>query len=307
MVENKWNINYSNTHIIPCKFDYYEPKSLNEAIEILSKYGSDAKILAGGTDLLILIKMGVLKPRCIVNIKKISDLYGIREQGDQLIIGALTKLRTLEKSKVIKENFTALYEAVKSMASVQIRNMATIGGNLCNASPAADTAPPLMVLEAKLRVISIEGEKTIDVREFFLGPRKTILKRNELLKEIMVPVYKDYGYSYMKLGRRNSFTLSIVSVASLVKVEDNVFSDVRIALNSIAPTPIRAFSVEKYLVGRKVAIDSIKAASKLVAKDISPITDIRATAEYRRDMAIVLTYDALKVALKRLGIEFLEG
>ena len=193
------------------------------------------------------------------------------------------------------------------MASWQIRNMATIGGNLCNASPAADTAPPLMVLEAKLRVISIEGERTIDVREFFLGPRKTILKRNELLKEIMVPVYKDYGYSYMKLGRRNSFTLSIVSVASLLKVEDNVFSDVRIALNSIAPTPIRAFSAEKYLVGRKVTIDSIKAASKLVAKDISPITDIRATAEYRRDMAIVLTYDALKVALKRLGIEFLEG
>jgi len=288
------------------QFKYYKPRTLDEALKLLNEL-DEAKVIAGGTDLLIDMRIGRYRPKNIIDINDLNELKYIVDDGDWIRIGALTRLQELIDSEIVREKLPILYEAVYHMASWQIRNMATIGGNLCNASPAADTAPPLMVLEAKLRVISIEGERTIDVREFFSGPRKTVLKRNELLKEIMVPVYKDYGYSYMKLGRRNSFTLSIVSVASLVKVEDNVFSDVRIALNSIAPTPIRAFSVEKYLVGRKVAIDSIKAASKLVAKDISPITDIRATAEYRRDMAIVLTYDALKVALKRLGIEFLEG
>jgi len=288
------------------QFKYYKPRTLDEALKLLNEL-DEAKVIAGGTDLLIDMRIGRYRPKNIIDINDLNELKYIVDDGDWIRIGALTRLQELIDSEIVREKLPILYEAVYHMASWQIRNRGTIGGNLCNASPAADTAPPLMVLEAKLRVISIEGEKTIDVREFFLGPRKTILKRNELLKEIMVPVYKDYGYSYMKLGRRNSFTLSIVSVASLVKVEDNVFSDVRIALNSIAPTPIRAFSVEKYLVGRKVTIDSIKAASKLVAKDISPITDIRATAEYRRDMAIVLTYDALKVALKRLGIEFLEG
>ncbi len=288
------------------QFKYYKPQALDEALKLLNEL-DEARVIAGGTDLLIDMRIGRYRPKNIIDINDLNELKYIVDDGNWIRIGALTRLQELIDSEIVREKLPILYEAVYHMASWQIRNMATIGGNLCNASPAADTAPPLMVLEAKLRVISIEGERTIDVREFFLGPRKTVLKRNELLKEIMVPVYKDYGYSYMKLGRRNSFTLSIVSVASLLKVEDNVFSDVRIALNSIAPTPIRAFSAEKYLVGRKVTIDSIKAASKLVVKDISPITDIRATAEYRRDMAIVLTYDALKVALKRLGIEFLEG
>ena len=288
------------------QFKYYKPQALDEALKLLNEL-DEARVIAGGTDLLIDMRIGRYRPKNIIDINDLNELKYIVDDGDWIRIGALTRLQELIDSEIVREKLPILYEAVYHMASWQIRNMATIGGNLCNASPAADTAPPLMVLEAKLRVINIEGERTIDIREFFLGPRKTVLKRNELLKEIMVPVYKDYGYSYMKLGRRNSFTLSIVSVASLLKVEDNVFSDVRIALNSIAPTPIRAFSAEKYLVGRKVTIDSIKAASKLVVKDISPITDIRATAEYRRDMAIVLTYDALKVALKRLGIEFLEG
>ena len=288
------------------QFKYYKPQTLDEVLKLLNEL-DEAKVIAGGTDLLIDMRIGRYRPKSIIDINDLSELKYIIDDGNRIRIGALTRLQELIYSEIIKEKLPILYEAVYHMASWQIRNMATIGGNLCNASPAADTAPPLMVLEAKLRVINIEGERTIDIREFFLGPRKTLLKGNELLKEIIVPVHKDYGYSYMKLGRRNSFTLSIVSVASLVKVENNIFSDVRIALNSIAPTPIRAVSVEKYLVGRKVTIDSIKAASKLVIKDISPITDIRATAEYRKDMAIILTYDSLKVALKRLGIEFVKG
>ena len=300
MVENKWNINYSNTHIIPCKFDYYEPKSLEEAIEILSKYGSDAKILAGGTDLLILIKMGVLKPRCIVNIKKISDLYGIREQGDQLIIGALTKLRTLEKSKVIKENFTALYEAVKSMASVQIRNMATIGGNLCNASPAADTAPPLMVFNASLKVVGLNGEKIIPITSFFKGPKRTILKHDEILTEIILSCPGNRtGSAFIKIAR-TAMDLAKVNVAvKLVIGEDNVIEDVAVALGSVAPTPIRAFSVEEYLRGKIFSEEIALEASKLVVKDISPITDARSTVEYRRHISKVITYEALVKAFKR--------
>ncbi|RLG82607.1 MAG: xanthine dehydrogenase family protein subunit M [Thermoprotei archaeon] len=291
-------------HSLP-QFKYYKPQTLDEALRLLNEL-DDAKVMAGGTDLLIDMRIGRLRPKNIIDINDLNELRHIVDEGKYIHIGALTRLQELIDSEIVREKLPILYEAIYHMASWQIRNRGTIGGNLCNASPAADTAPPLMVLEAKLRAISIKGERTIDIRDFFIGPRKTLLNKNELLKEIIVPVYKGYGYSYMKLGRRNSFTLSIVSVASLVKIEDNVFSDVRIALNSIAPTPIRAFSVEKYLVGRKVTIDNVKAASKLVVKDISPITDIRATAEYRRDMAIILTFDALGIALKRLGIDFVK-
>ena len=300
MNEVEWNINYSNTHIIPCKYDYYEPKSLNEAIEILSKYGPSAKILAGGTDLLILIKMGVLKPKCIVNIKKISDLNGIREHKDQLIIGALTKLRTLEKSKIIKENFTALYEAVKSMASIQIRNMATVGGNLCNASPAADTAPPLMVFNAFLRIAGPDREKIIPITSFFKGPKRTILNHNEILTEIILSYPSSRtGSAFIKIAR-TAMDLAKANVAvKLVIREDNVVEDVAVALGSVAPTPVRAFSVEKYLHGKIFSEEIALEASKLVVKDISPITDARSTAEYRRYISKVITYEALVKAFRR--------
>ncbi len=196
-----------------------------------------------------------------------------------------------------------LAEAVNQMASWQIRNIATIGGNLCNASPAADTAPPLYVLNAELKLVSVEGERIVPVTKFFHGPRKTELKKNELLAEIIIPVEKDAGASAIKLGRRNAFTLSIVAVATLVKVSDNKFADVRVALNSVAPTPVRAPSIEKALIGKEVSLEAVEEASKLVVNDIKPISDVRASADYRREMSIVLTRDSLLRSLERIGLK----
>jgi len=298
----KLDINRVNTHILP-EFGYLAPATLDELLNTLRRVGGEAKILAGGTDLLVRMKQGVLRPKYLVSLRRVKELRGIEDRGDCVVIKAATRLRDIERSEVIRQYFTALHEAVEWMGSVQIRNMATIGGNLCNASPAADTAPPLMVLGARLRLVSLSGVREVPVEEFFLGPRKTVLGRGELLKEVVIPYVRRAGTSYIKLGRRNAFTLSIVSVATLVRVEDGVFSDVRVALNSVAPKPVRAASVEAALKGRAVSEDVIREAAAEVVKDISPISDVRASAEYRAAMSQVLVKDSILKSLERLGIK----
>ena len=287
------------------RFNYYRVKTLDEALELIDKL-DDFKVIAGGTDLVMDLRIGRYKPRNIVDISNIRELDYIVDEGDKIRIGALTKLQEILESPIVKTKAPVLAEAIYQMASWQIRNIATIGGNLCNASPAADTAPPLMVLEAQLKLASKTGTRTVPITEFFLGPRKTVLKKNELLTEIIIPYEKDVGASMIKLGRRNSFTLSVVAVAALVKVEDNKFKDVRVALNSVAPTPVRAKSVEKSLIGKEVTLENIEEAAKLVVNDISPISDVRASAEYRKEMSIILTRDSLIKSLERIGLR-IEG
>ncbi len=282
------------------EFNYYKASTLGEALELVDKL-EDFKVIAGGTDLLMDLRIGRYKPRNIIDISEIKELNYIVDEGDYVRIGALTRLQEVMESPIIKAKAPVLAEAIYQMASWQIRNIATIGGNLCNASPAADTAPPLMVLEAKLKLVSRDGERIVPVTEFFLGPRKTVLKKNELLAEIIVPYEKDAGMSMIKLGRRTAFTLSIVAVATLVKVENGKFKDVRVALNSVAPKPVRARSVEEALKGKEVSLEVVEEASKLVVNDISPISDVRASAEYRREMSIILTRDSLLKSLERIG------
>jgi len=272
---------------------------LKELLELIDKL-DDYKILAGGTDLLIDMRIKRYEPRNIVDINHVKELEYILVKENKLHIGALTRLQTLIDSKIIFEKTPLLHEAVSSMGSWQIRCLASIGGNLCNASPAADTAPPLLVYNAELVLSSRIGERVVSIHEFFKGPRQTVLNKNELLKEIIVPILENYGYSYIKIGRRNSFTLSIVSVATLLKIENNVFKDVRIALNSIAPIPIRAKSVEEYLINREVSDSVIEDASKRVLYDISPITDIRASADYRRRISIIVVQDSIREAVDYL-------
>ena len=286
-------------------FNYYRVETLDEALELIDKL-DDFKVIAGGTDLVMDLRIGRYKPRNIVDISNIRELDYIVDEGDKIRIGALTKLQEILESPIVKTKAPVLAEAIYQMASWQIRNIATIGGNLCNASPAADTAPPLMVLEAQLKLASKTGTRTVPITEFFLGPRKTVLKKNELLTEIIIPYEKDVGTSMIKLGRRNSFTLSVVAVAALVKVEDNKFKDVRVALNSVAPTPVRAKSVEKSLIDKEVTLENIEEAAKLVVNDISPISDVRASAEYRKEMSIILTRDSLIKSLERIGLR-IEG
>ncbi|MEM1686891.1 MAG: xanthine dehydrogenase family protein subunit M, partial [Zestosphaera sp.] len=205
----------------------------------------------------------------------------------------------------IREKLPVLAEAASMLGSWQIRNMATVGGNLCSASPAADSAPPLLVHEAKIKLTSIEGTREIPITEFFTGPRKTVMYKTELLHEIVVPYDADFAksYSYVKVGRRNSFTLSVVAIAAVLKIRNKRIEDVRIALNAVAPTPVRARSVESFLKGKEVRSDVIEGASELVLNDISPISDVRASAEYRKHISRVLVKDALLKALERAGLE----
>ena len=284
------------------RFNYYRVTSLNEALKLVNEL-EDFKVVAGGTDLVMDLKIKRYIPKNIIDISRVKELDYIVDEGDRIRIGALTRLQEIVDSPIIREKAYVLAEAVNQMASWQIRNIATIGGNLCNASPAADTAPPLYVLNAELKLVSVEGERIVPVTKFFHGPRKTELKKNELLAEIIIPVEKDAGASAIKLGRRNAFTLSIVAVATLVKVSDNKFTDVRVALNSVAPTPVRATSVEKALTGREVSLEAVEEASKLVVNDIKPISDVRASADYRREMSIVLTRDSLLKSLERIGLK----
>jgi len=233
------------------EINYFRASTLEEALELISKL-EGVKVLAGGSDLLIDLKIKRYEVKNVVDISGIKELNYIEDRGDHVAVGAATKLQDIVESPIIAAKAPVLAEAVNEMASWQVRNVATIGGNICNASPAADTAPPLLVLNAKLHLVSLEGEREVPITEFFLGPRKTVLRKGELLKEIVVPYERGAGASFIKLGRRNAFTLSVVAVATLVKVRNGIFDDVRVALNSVAPKPVRATSVEKFLKNREI-------------------------------------------------------
>ena len=293
------NITTRNTRIIPFEYEYYEPRSLKEALELLDRYGDQARILAGGTDLLVKMKARLVEPRFVINIKKIDGLRYIVDDGEQVRIGALTRLRDVENSELVKKYIPALHDAVKSMGSIQIRNMATIGGNLCNASPAADTAPPLLVHNAKVVLSSEGGDRVLPLTEFFKGPGLTVLKPNELLREIIVEK-TNAGSSAFKKVSRVTVDLAIASAAVYVEVEDGFIRNARIALGSVAPKPLRAVKTESLLRGLRIDSREVLNALKTIDEEISPITDVRSTAEYRRYVSKVLVLDALEVAYARL-------
>lgn len=293
------NINKQNTHVIPFRFEYYSPESLGEAVGLLEMYGSEASILAGGTDLLVNMKKRIAEPKRLISIKKIAELDGIVETPEGGRIGAATRLRSIERSQIIRDRFPVLYEAVRLMGSIQIRNMATIGGNICNASPAADSATALLVLDAKADIIGREGGRSVPLSEFFLGPGRTVLKPYELLTSLSIPrPPENSGASFLKIGR-TSMDIATINAATFLKLKEGVAEDCRIALGSVAPIPLRVSRAEDYLRGREINVDVIGEAARIVSEDIKPITDIRATAEYRRDASKALTKDALTIAWER--------
>lgn len=297
-VLNPVNINERNSRIIPFEFEYYEPRTLEEAVDILHELGDEAKVIAGGTDLLVKMKTGQVHPRVVVNIKKIPGLRYIREEGDYIRIGALTTLRDLEKHEVVMRHLPALYDAVKKMASIQVRTVATLAGNLCNASPAADTAPPLLVYDPVIVAVGPSGERQIPLREFFLGPGKTVLKPWEIVKEVVIPKAKS-GYSAFVKISRTSVDIAIASSAVYLDVKEDVISEARIAVGSVAPVPLRAVKTETRLRGLRMGSTEVMIALQGLDEEISPITDVRATAEYRRHVAKVLVWDALHLAYSR--------
>jgi len=287
-------------YTIPEDIEFIIPGDLKETLVLMSKL-SDVKVLAGGTDLVVDLKTGRFKPKYVIYIGGLRELEYIRDIDGALHIGALTTIQEILDSKIIAEKTPLLRAAAEKFAYWQIRNIATIGGNLCNASPAADTAPPLLVYDAIIKAESVRGSRLIPIREFFKGPRQTALEQDELVTEIIIP-YKgleNSSHSYFKIGRRRGHDISLIAIACAVRVERGIISDVRLALNSVAPIPIRALSVEKALIGKKPSIEIIDESSKLVVHDISPIDDVRAPAEYRQYMAKLLTREALLEVLKK--------
>lgn len=278
-------------------FEYFRPELLDEAIFLMRKNGQ-AKILAGGTDLIPKMKRYEISPKAVIDIKRIPDLRKIKCNGDgSLSIGPLVTFSDILDDPVIKESYHILYESAKVLGTAQTRNRATIGGNICNGSPAGDSIPPLICLNAQLRVINQEGERWIPVEHFFEGPQKTCLRSDELLSEIKIPPLRPKTFGiYLKLGARKALEIAIISIGVLITFRDKVeiVDEIRISLGSVAPTPIRCRQSEDILRGRDIRENIIEKASREVQKNINPISDLRGTSEYRYEMAYVLTKKALE-------------
>jgi len=284
---------------------YHRPTHMKEALSLLNTIKGELKIIAGCTDIIPAIRRGkwsFADGLHMVDIKRIKKLNSVTREGDTIRIGAATRLSDIERSPLIREHAPILADAVSEMASLQVRNTGTIGGNLCTASPAADCAPPLLVLDTKVKVKGIYNEKLVPLAEFFIGPGKTILGPKEILAEIQFSVMNSHGKScWIKMGRRNGFTFSVVSVATLIKARDGFFDDVRIALGAVSPTPIRALRAEKHLIGKKVNEQIIDEGAKVVQSEVKPISDVKASAEYRIDMSYILTKRAIVSCLSGRG------
>lgn len=283
-------------------FDYSEPKQLSEAVSVLAGRESDAALLAGGTDLLIMVRAGVIKPKLIVNLKQISGLTGISAENGSVRLGALTSIRSIETSALIRERLPALGEAAGCLGSLQIRHLATIGGNLCRAAPCAETAPPLIAYDAQMRLVGPDGERSIRAGEFFIAPGETSLAQGEVLTEVYVPKSPPRsGAAYLRHSVRPVMDLAVVNVAVFVALDGSrqSITDSRIVLGSVAPTPIRARRAEQALNGQPLLETTLDQAAELAAEESQPITDVRSTEEYRRSMVRLFTRRTLDKAIAR--------
>ena len=279
-------------------FEYLEPNSVEEATSMLEQYGDDARLLAGGTDLLVLMKRRELIPKAVIATKKIPGLRYIDVNHSGVRIGAMTTLKDIEKSSMLAEKCPVLLEAVMTMASVQIRARATVAGNICNASPSADTAPPLLASDSLIKLIGPKGEREIPLDSFFIGPGKTVLKRGEMVAEINIPSPSRSGWAFIKSGR-TSFDLAKLNVAVVLSFNEGSCVNAGIAIGGAASTPLRVPEAEKELINKRLDKKILANAAEIAAGKTSPITDIRSTSGYRRELAKVLLRRALELAIIR--------
>ena len=273
------------------RFEYFEPASLPEACALLARYQGRAQPLAGGTDLLVELKEQLRRADCVVNIKKIPGIDRLSfDAHDGLRMGALVTAREIELASFTREHYASLVQAARDLGSIQVRNRATIVGNVCRASPSADTLPPLIADGAEVTIHGPAGHRTLALEAFFTGPGKTVLRHDELVTAIRVPPPAPRsGKIYIKHGRRKAMELATVGVAVTASEKD-----IRIVLGAVAPTPIRARNAEALLRGQKLEPDLIERAAQAAMEESRPISNVRASAEYRREMVLVLTRRALE-------------
>lgn len=286
-------------------FDLLRPRTLVGVLEMLSAL-QNSQPIAGGTDIIPLFKDVGSKQEYLVDLSLIPELNGVTEETDHVSIGSTTTHSQVLASRVVEARIPALRDACGILGSIQIRNRGTVGGNLCNASPAADTAPPLLVHAAEACIGSLRETRWIHLAAFFAGPKKTVLHRDEVLVGVRVPIPPgSSGSSFQRIGRRAGFCLSIVNCASYLERDEDNVKKARIAVGSVAPTPLLIEKAEGVLNGKKMTEKLIEEAGRVCAESVNPIDDVRGSAEYRRDMTAVLAKRTLREAWKRSGGEML--
>jgi aerobic carbon-monoxide dehydrogenase medium subunit len=279
-------------------FHYLQARSMEEALSLISKYGDEAKIVAGGTDLLLKMKNGEIAPTHLVDIKGLPELDSIEHKNDSIDIGALTRLNSLVQSPLPREGLDIISRAAETVGSYQIRNRATIGGNICNASPSADMVPALLCLDASVSIARPEATRTLPLEHFFIGPGKTVLSHQEILSGINIPKPRGrLSAVYLKHSVRNALDLAIVGVAVKIERDRGGSLTIRIALGGVAPTPVRAKRTENFLMREGLDTKHIREALEIVADELSPISDVRASAEYRVAMVQLLVKRGLGLCI----------
>ncbi len=285
------------------QFTYLVPRSLDEAISFHEAHGERAKYVAGGTDVLVKIKEGKILPDYLISLKHIlgQDRPLLNQETGELYIGSFVTHRMIEKSAIVRIHYPILHDAIRNIGSVQIRNVATIGGNLVNAVPSADGAIPLITLDSTANIQGPKGERSVDLARFFLGPGLCDLDRSEILIEIVVPpLLPRTGSAYIKFGRREAMELPMLGVGVLLSLDEGSVTCVkaRICLGVAAPTPIRALEAEAFLIGKSIDGGTLEEAGKIAAKESRVRDSIRGVAWYRREMVGVL--------VKRMGLKCME-
>ena len=285
------------------QFAYSEPATLGEAVAALASGGEHARVLAGGTDLIVDMKIGRLPTSAVVNIKRIPGLSGIDDLGEATRIGALTKVTAIEESSLVQERHPALVDASSILASPPVRALATIGGNVGRASPASDLGPALIVSGASARIRGTSGEREELVESLYVGPGQTSLASSDIITDFIIPSPPEgFGSSHVKLGKRGGGTdIAMAGTAASVVIGDGVFCQCKIALASLGPIPFRASGAEAALLGQAPTEDTLQAAADAAVRDASPIGDVRASASYRATLARVLTLRALRAAVASAG------
>ena len=290
-----------NTRILTREFDYHRPGSLAEAFELLAEYGDTAKVIAGGTDVVPQLKYEKIAPNHLVTLMKISGLSDINEGNGGLSIGACARLVDVKQACSRDPGYAALYDAMRSIGKVQVMNMGTLGGNLCTASPAADSVPPLLVMNGRVTLASREGSRTLNIEEFVSGPYTSAMAADEIMTEIHIPAGQDHGGSaFLKIARVAADISKLSCAVALQRDADRCVA-CRIALGAVAPLPLRIKGAEELLAGRQMDAALLAEAAARVSTEIRPISDVRSTETYRRQVAAVIFKDVFNMAWERAG------
>jgi carbon-monoxide dehydrogenase medium subunit len=280
--------------MIPAAFDYYAPTSVDEALALLGAH-EDAKVLAGGQSLLPVLRLRLAAPETIVDLGRIEELRGVREDGDALVIGAMTPHSVVQSDPLVAEHARLISLATATIADPQVRHRGTFGGSLVHADPAGDLPAVALALGASFVIAGATGRRIVAAADFFEGVFSTVVAEDELLVEVRVPKHTGWGAHYEKFTRIAQ-QWSIVAVAAAVRLDDGTIAEARVALTNMGSTPVRATAVEQSLLGQPATADAVREAAARAADGTSPPTDLNGDAEYRTHLATVLTRRAVLAA-----------